>query len=67
LIAPSVNDFPEVVQTIDKINKACTLLLTPEKISLIVNADVVVWASLAVVRYLGHIFENILTSAEKSL
>lgn len=42
-----------MVQTLEKLQKTCTLLLTPTRVTFILNADMVVWAGMNAVRRRG--------------
>jgi len=44
-----VDVCPGVIQTLDKLHKVCTLLITPQQFMFVIRADVIVWAGLSVV------------------
>eukprot|EP00698_Gefionella_okellyi_P010312 TRINITY_DN2668_c0_g1_i2.p2 TRINITY_DN2668_c0_g1~~TRINITY_DN2668_c0_g1_i2.p2 ORF type:complete len:268 (-),score=44.80 TRINITY_DN2668_c0_g1_i2:966-1769(-) len=44
----NVSQLTRVIQSLEKLNKVATLLLTPERMSFVIQGEVVVWASIAV-------------------
>lgn len=41
--------FEGVIQTLDKLHRVCTLLITPQQLMFVIRSEVIVWAGLSVV------------------